>query len=165
MLSVFFTLYLSVSGLRPIQSLLPNGPPDTTDTRQFRLVFALCNIDGTLPKLSPYKGFRNYVKSKCDEIGIDGYVCRVPLVHAEIVATGTMEQLFGLRNFCDELRVHHFIESFSYKPHADEFTVFSGFEKRRSVRKHVQTGTYSDGKDDEVLSTHSSADTPLMGDR
>jgi hypothetical protein len=67
----------------PVQSvfqrvqLLHPSVSDISTERKYRLQLRLHNIDSTRFELSAYKGFRNYVKAKCTEIGLSGYVWRV----------------------------------------------------------------------------------------
>jgi hypothetical protein len=118
------------------------------------------NIDGTRFELSPYKGFRNYVKAECDKLGLFGYVWRVPVVHGKICACGTVEQLEGLIELCKAFRRAGYIETFTEEP-VERNILIDGFDKLPSNRRHVQTGTYSDPKDEDVVST-TSADFPMM---
>jgi acylphosphatase len=153
-------LVVTGSALQPLQPLLPPGPPDATDTRQFRLQLKLINIDGTRFELSPYGGFRNYVKAKCNELGVRGYVWREPKVHGKILAAGTKDQLNSLIDFCEELVTAHYIETFE-EERATQNIVVRTFHKLPSKSKHVVTGRFSNPKDDDVVSSTSSADKPV----
>eukprot|EP01032_Pedospumella_encystans_P008392 gene8392-9969_t len=143
-----------------VQPLLPPGPPDVIDNREFIVQLKLVNIDGTRFELSPFKGFRNYIKFKCDELGLKGYVWRVPVVHGKIVAAGTKAQLDNLIVFCKSLRSAGYIDTFTQEP-AERNILIDSFDKLPSNRRHVQTGTFSDAKDDDVVST-TSADLPVL---
>eukprot|EP00981_Chlorochromonas_danica_P012064 scaffold4399_cov175-Ochromonas_danica.AAC.14 len=120
----------------------------------------LHNIDGTRFELSPFKGFRNYVMAKCTEIGLSGYVWRVPVDHGRLLASGTDAQLESLIELCESFCAAGYIETFTQKP-AEKNVVIRGFAKLPNNRRHVQTGACSDTKDDDVVST-TSADLPMM---
>jgi acylphosphatase len=149
----------------PVQSVFQRVQPlhatqDTTIQRKYRLQLKLHNIDGTRFELSPYKGFRNYVKAKCTEIGLSGYVWRVPVAHGRLLASGTEAQLDSLLELCEAFVTAGYIETFTHEQ-AEKIIVIRGFAKLPSNRRHVQTGRYSDTKDDDVVST-TSADLPMM---
>ena len=134
--------------------------PSVSEQRKYQLQLKLHNIDGTRFELSPYKGFRNYVKAECTEIGLSGYVWRVPRVHGRLLASGTEAQLARLLELCESFVDAGYIETFTQE-RSEKNVVIRGFAKLPSNRRHVQTGTYSDTKDDEVVST-TSADLPMM---
>jgi hypothetical protein len=82
------------------------------------------------------------------------------VVHGRIVASGTEAQLDSLLELCEAFVSAGYIETFTQEP-AEKNIVIRGFAKLPSDRRHVQTGTYSDSKDDDVVST-TSADLPMM---
>ncbi len=132
------------SSATPVQSVFqrvqPLHPQDTTIQRKYRLQLKLHNIDGTRFELSPYKGFRDYVKAKCTEIGLSGYVWRVPVVHgSRLLASGTEAQLDSLLVLCEAFVTAGFIEAFTQET-ADKNIIMHGFAKLPSNRRHVQTG-------------------------
>jgi hypothetical protein len=134
----------------------PSAPPDEL----FRLQLELIEVDGTRASLSQYRGFRNLVVARCNEMSLDGYVWRVPRTRAKILARGTASQIEDLLRFCHFLRSDGYIRAYVHqKP---EFhIVINGFAKLPSNRRHVLTGDFSDPRDDEVAST-SSAGTPIL---
>jgi len=148
------------TGFQRVQPLHPSVS-ETSNQRKYRLQLKLHKIDGTRFELSPYKGFRNYVKAKCTEIGLSGYVWRVPVVHGRLLASGTEAQLDRLLELCESFVDAGYIETFTQEP-PEMNIVIRGFAKLPSNRRHVQTGLYSDTKDDDVVSNTSSADLPMM---
>jgi hypothetical protein len=58
---------------------------DTIFIVQIRVI----NIDGTKAAMTPYKGFREYVKDRSTEIGLRGFVWRISRTNGKISAGGT----------------------------------------------------------------------------
>jgi acylphosphatase len=132
---------------QPVREFLP--PPGPLEhSRQF-IVFG---IDGIKASLAQPKGFRNFVKVKCQEIGLKSYVWRIPRVHGKILAKGTRDQLQALINFIYELRQHGFIETFIPEPNPQFPVLTDTFDV---LRQHVVSGVYSGKELDDVVSADS----------
>lgn len=144
---------------RPAPQLLP-PPPPVEDPMEYIAQFKLVRIDGVKPQLAKPSGFRKFVQKECTDIGVKGYVWRVPDVHGKILAVGKRAQMDSLLSFIRRLQTHGFIETF--KPEAPEFAVLNEtFDILPSSRRHVKTGGFSDRDLDDVVST-ASADLPML---
>eukprot|EP00981_Chlorochromonas_danica_P010030 scaffold2935_cov154-Ochromonas_danica.AAC.1 len=144
-----------------VQPVAPVFPTHHAPQEEFILQLKFHSVDGTKFILSEYRGFRNFIVSKATEIGLKGYVWRIPLVHATIVAVGTEDQLRALLTLCKTLRKDLLIQAFTReKPERD--VLDDAFVKLPSTRRHVRTGKYSDAQDDDVAST-TSVDQPVLG--
>jgi hypothetical protein len=95
------------------------------------------------------------------EMNLRGYVWRVPRTRASILAVGTRVQINDLIQFCDDLVAEGFIEGFQDE-RPKTHVLISGFVKIPSDRRNVITGPYSDPIYDDVVSTTSSADIPIL---
>eukprot|EP01033_Poteriospumella_lacustris_P011240 gene11242-7993_t len=132
---------------QPVPEFLP--PPGPLEhSRQF-IVFG---IDGIKASLAQPKGFRKFVKGKCQEIGLKGYVWRIPRAHGKILAKGTRDQLQALINFLNELRQHGFIETFIPEPNPQFPVLTDTFDV---LRQHVVSGVYSGKELDDMVSADS----------
>ena len=120
----------------------------------------LVSIDGIRVSLAEWSGFRKFFKSKATDIGLRGYIWRVPITHAAVVATGSKVQIGMLIDFVQELKEHMFIQTF-FVERPTQPILTSTFDILPSQRRRVTTGLYSEKELDEVAS-QSSADTPVM---
>lgn len=120
----------------------------------------LVSIDGIRVSLAEWGGFRKFFKSKATEIGLRGYIWRVPITHAAVVATGSKAQIDLLIDFVKELKEHMFIDTFVVEMPTQPILT-STFDIIPSRRCRVATGMYSEKELDEVAS-QSSADSPVM---
>ena len=143
---------------------IPIVPPNFDSLVIFQLQCKLYNIDGTLSGLTADGGFRNYVCRNCREFGLRGFVWRVPKSDGKILASGTKVQLERLEEFLNNLCNFNFITYYEFESGRD-FLIsrnLSLFFVKKSERKRVETGTYSDSALDDVLSV-STADKVYVG--
>lgn len=96
---------------QPAPDLLPPPAPQE-DGRLFVVKFKVFHVDGIKAALAEPKGFRRFVRGRCEQIGLSGYVWRVPNVHGKILAKGTRDQISALLCFVRELQHYGFIETF-----------------------------------------------------
>jgi acylphosphatase len=115
-------------------------------------------IDDTLVSLDQYGGFPNLIVTECRQIGLRGYVWRVPITHARILAAGSKEQIDRLLEYLNMLQGRHLFNSFIVEP-PERPVVTNAFTVLPSTEKGVATGLDSKKELDEVVSD-SSADTP-----
>jgi acylphosphatase len=120
----------------------------------------LVSIDEIRVSLAEWGGFRKFFKSKATDIGLRGYIWRVPITHAAVVATGSKVQIDMLIDFVKELKEHMFIQTFVVERPTQPILTPT-FDILPSRRRGVTTGLYSEKELDEVAS-QSSADTPEM---
>ena len=120
----------------------------------------LVSIDGIRVSLAEWGGFRKFFKSKATDIGLRGYIWRVPITHASVVATGSKVQIDMLIDFVKELKEHMFIQTFVVERPTQPILTPT-FDILPSRRRGVTTGLYSEKELDEDAS-QSSADTPVM---
>jgi acylphosphatase len=118
------------------------------------------DVNGELTSLSEVNGFRNYVAARMRQMGLKGYIKRVPRQHAKLVVSGTHAQIQDVEDFLGELEeigmIHgHFREKPEMIPVSKTFKVLS------SDRKYVLTGSYSNPRLDDAPS-HFSADEPIL---
>jgi acylphosphatase len=131
------------------------APAPVVETRQYDLY----HVNGALTSLSSHKGFRNYVKHRAINIGVKGFIWRVPDVHAIIIFSGTHEQVRAAEEFLREMQKQGMIEAIART--TPEKQPFDGFSVLPSVRSKVQTGVFSEKALDDVVS-QSSADQPMF---
>jgi len=148
---------------QPLAPLFPPPPPVQVVDERLVLQIKLMSIDGTRAALTQSKGFRNLVQSRCQTIGLSGFVWRVPRVDGKILARGTRDQLKLLLDCLDELRVQGFIQNFLFENRQDYLIATDVFSTLPSNRPRVITGAFSDPDLDDVTSTHSAANAPLLG--
>eukprot|EP01038_Epipyxis_sp_PR26KG_P015241 gene15241-20543_t len=150
-----------VSSVSIAQTPAPIFPPVIPVGTLYILQVKMINIDGTKSGLTQERGFRGFVRRNCSEIGLSGFVWRIPRVHGRIIARGTDAQLRSLLEFLNDLIHHGFIEDFAIENNRQDFHIYSNsFTIMPSNRPRVVTGLYSDGDLDDVMSTRS-ADNAL----
>ena len=118
----------------------------------------LVSIDGIRVSLAEWGGFRKYFKSKATEIGLSGYIWRVPITHAVVAAKGSKDQIGRLIDFVKELKEHLFIDTFAVEMPTQPILTTT-FDILPSRRRKVVTEMYLQKELDEVDS-QSSADVP-----
>jgi hypothetical protein len=145
------------------QPIVPLYPPNIPEGTRYVLQIKVIEIDGTKAALTQYRGFRRYVESVCTGFGLSGFVWRTPHVHGKILARGFPIQLDRLLEFVKELRVNHFIKGFGIENKQDFLISDNAFIVHPSTRPRVHTGDYSDPDLDDVVSTSSLDDIPVLG--
>lgn len=127
------------------------------ETNQYHLE----DVNGSILSLSEAKGFRHYVASRIREMGLKGYIKRVPRQHAKLVVTGTRAQLQEVEDFLEEMEEQGLIHGHFREKQPDMIPISKTFKVLSSDRKYVMTGSYSDKNLDETRS-HFSADEPIL---
>ncbi len=118
------------------------------------------SIDSTLISLAHCGGFRNLIVEECRKIGLRGYVWRVSISHANILAAGSQEQIDRLVKYLQMLNDSNFFHTFEVEAPSRPILINS-FVTKPSDRRKCATGLYSDGRLDDIAS-QSSADSPVM---
>mmetsp|Transcript_20998 Transcript_20998/g.15404 ORF Transcript_20998/g.15404 Transcript_20998/m.15404 type:complete len:202 (-) Transcript_20998:45-650(-) len=127
------------------------------DTCQYHLE----KVDGTLDTLSEFEGFRGYVAGKMKEIGVKGYIKRVPRDHATLLVSGTSDQIQLVEDFLSELEDERIIHG-HFRERPERIPISKTFKILSSDRKFVLTGSYSNHALDEMNGKHLSSDDPIV---
>lgn len=142
--------------IRVAPPLFPRAPP----AERYLLQLELTEIDATRSSLSQYRGFRNFIVAKCNELSLVGYIWRVPINRARILVCGTEPRISALIDFCNCLLAEGYMTGF-FEQDPEHNVLINQFVILPSSRRFVRTGLYSDPKDDDVVSK-SSGDTPIL---
>eukprot|EP01035_Chromulina_nebulosa_P001137 gene1137-1533_t len=129
---------------------------DTPANVRYVIQIKVLNIDGIKTDLVQDHGFRNYVVRVCRQIGLSGFVWRVPRSDGIILALGTPAQLRSLLQFMKDLMDNGYIENYTIENNKQEYRITSDqFSLMPSRRQKVVTGRYSDPSHDDVASVKS----------
>ena len=126
--------------------------------RQYVLQVKVLGIDGTRAGLTQERGFRNFVRRHCGDIGLSGLVWRIPRTDGLILARGTRQQLDLFLLFLRDLQTNHFITGYAIDLNRQDYYIpdeMNQFLVMNSRRRHVVTGEYSDPELDDVPSINS----------
>ena len=125
---------------------------------QYVLQIKVLGIDGTRAGLTQERGFRNFVRRNCADIGLRGFIWRIPRTDGAVLARGTEQQLDRLMAFLHDLTTNHFITGFAIERNRQDYhipDVMDDFLVVNSRRRHVVTGDYSNPELDDVPSINS----------
>jgi acylphosphatase len=119
----------------------------------------LRNVNASLASLSEVKGFRNFVKSEADRIGITGFIQRYHANGLKLGFEGSREQCRDFLNWLSNLRSdYHMIEHYDFVVYAAQRDMrgYKSFEKimdHSRLRERGGTvckGPYSEGDMDKL---------------
>jgi len=128
---------------------------------QMTIWFVLRSINGSLCSLSEEPGFRNYVARNLRDIGVSGYIQRIPRTDADLIVKGTREQLSRVRDFLNKIKQQGIIERCYVRNGTPMYEPEDEFEVMASDRPKVVTGNYSN-REWDIVSVSTRSETPIL---